>query len=1060
MMPEHSVSPETARGWVDSPDSSQHVVSTTSPASNGSHSTPTRAPKSRNRTRPVSISPLSTTTSPSANGFHSTLDRPPSISKGTRAVSPPPHVRIDVLRDAMTRQLDPGATEERAFHRNGASLFVFLQAIAFLICLRRDFPTVRITGLIVLVSVFLMGGTITLTEAKTRGERILTVTVLAIILALSSLSLAIVTWPCTHCGYYWVGEAMDASTACSQMSDVQSSQLGVAWDLLLSPEEGCSLVTPCRKCVGNIFLFLIQASYKGGLLSGLLSGTFHDPEQQLEDDRKAAVAEEEKRFNISLYQTSDSMFGDLADWYLYHFKHTKERDLQRFNLKLAKTLSQMSQSGQLDDESLTKTMAEIFCSPASRFDDHDPNRFLADLKTPRFTGEEDVNITAPSLQSIMRGDVLHTLGVSNCFMLRFALLIQEDHDLEKKAIKYTTMMPSQNETGMKSVDYTFALPFLVTPGLDQDIDPESSGMKRIKRLMDLYVRFPFEDKPIYFDTKQEYYAFYRWQLEGTIQDEWYFPDWFLQTEKRQEFADFRATQLKVSNDHLVLEDPTSDRTLGDRTFYGTGQRFLTPAKFPGVHEDYEYLFPGGPDSYMTEAHNEKFRYSKKPKADDLMKMIHTFWPKEAKGRKRNGEYWVPLGRFKDRVVEIDLSVTADLESRKDFHSPGCILYLDPKTKLPMGIWEASRKRLFLPNEGRDWEHAKYYYRVTERAVLATLHVIESHFGWSQAVATAAWQTLPVDHILRVLLKPFTLNVHSVNWAAYVSESTLNVLSRRRALCVVLVCTDFASPDSFANCPSSATVAVAAAAAAPRAPCRRCRRYHMLVREHSVLTHGSGFTTEGVVGAFMTFFRDFNFSQSFPESLKARRLDEVRDFDPKSLPYHSQGVKLYDLHHTFVGEMLALAYPTDEALLADGSVVRFWSHVNTYGRHLDPCVCGLPSDLFYDDNGVWPMFETKRTCTDLLDLAGFDMHKNVVSRRRDWCTKTDEFTKVRAVRALSEKACEENRQCNGLLYDVHYQRLDMSLPELKTREQLVNFLATFIWHVTAGVCDACFFFICS
>ena len=142
-------------------------------------------------------------------------------------------------------------------------------------------------------------------------------------------------------------------------------------------------------------------------------------------------------------------------------------------------------------------------------------------------------------------------------------------------------------------------------------------------------------------------------------------------------------------------------------------------------------------------------------------------PKEARRKKTNGEKIVPLARFKDRIVEIDFSVTAALPSRELFHSPGCILYLDPKTKLPMGIWEASRKRLFLPHEGRDWEHAKYYYRVTERAVLATLHVIESHFGWSQSVATAAWQTLPEDHILRVMLKPFTLNVHSVNWAVYV-----------------------------------------------------------------------------------------------------------------------------------------------------------------------------------------------------------------------------------------------------------------------------------------------------
>lgn len=225
---------------------------------------------------------------------------------------------------------------------------------------------------------------------------------------------------------------------------------------------------------------------------------------------------------------------------------------------------------------------------------------------------------------------------------------------------------------------------------------------------------------------------------------------------------------------------------------------------------------------------------------------------------------------------------------------------------------------------------------------------------------------------------------------------------------------------------------------------------MLVREHSVLTHGSGFTTEGVVGAFMTFFRDFNYSQTFPESLEARRLHEVKEFDPQSLPLYSQGLRLYKVHHKFVEQVINLAYTTDEAMVMDYSVIRFWNHVNTYGRHLDPCVCGLQSDLFFDDNGVWPSFETKRTCKELLDIAGFNPSKNDVSRRRDWCAKVDPFSKVQAIRKLSDKACDANPNCNHLLYDVHYQRLDMSLPALKTREQLVNFLATFIWHVTAGV----------
>ena len=107
----------------------------------------------------------------------------------------------------------------------------------------------------------------------------------------------------------------------------------------------------------------------------------------------------------------------------------------------------------------------------------------------------------------------------------------------------------------------------------------------------------------------------------------------------------------------------------------------------------------------------------------------------------------------------------------------------------MGIWKSSTREMILPYQGVKWEHAKFYYRVTERAAVATAHVAESHFGWSQPVATATWQTFHVDHPLRSMLKPYTLNVHSVNSAAY----------------------------------------------------------HMLVREAAILTHGSSFTTEGVIG---------------------------------------------------------------------------------------------------------------------------------------------------------------------------------------------------------------------
>jgi hypothetical protein len=125
-------------------------------------------------------------------------------------------------------------------------------------------------------------------------------------------------------------------------------------------------------------------------------------------------------------------------------------------------------------------------------------------------------------------------------------------------------------------------------------------------------------------------------------------------------ADFRAKRIKVSRDHLALDDPYSDKTLGDRCFYGAGQQFLTPIKIPGIDEDYEYMFPEGPHSYLSEEHRdtEAFRYPHKPRANDLMKMIHNFWPKEAKrkgGKKNAVKELLP---YKNRLVEIDFAVIA------------------------------------------------------------------------------------------------------------------------------------------------------------------------------------------------------------------------------------------------------------------------------------------------------------------------------------------------------------------------------------------------------------------
>lgn len=116
--------------------------------------------------------------------------------------------------------------------------------------------------------------------------------------------------------------------------------------------------------------------------------------------------------------------------------------------------------------------------------------------------------------------------------------------------------------------------------------------------------------------------------------------------------------------------------------------------------------------------------------------------------------------------------------------------------------------------------------------------------------------------------------------------------------------------------------------------------------------------------------------------------------------------------------------------------------------MDPCVCGLDSDLFFDDK-AWPGFEATRTCMELLDLVKYNRGKHDVTRRRDWCSKEDAFTRVKAVRLSLQIKCNNDPSCSHLPYGLHYMRTDMGLGPLKTRDQFVDYIATVIWHCSAG-----------
>ena len=559
----------------------------------------------------------------------------------------------------------------------------------------------------------------------------------------------------------------------------------------------------------------------------------------------------------------------MAPWYLDHVNQTAPGNLKQFHYKFTKALAN---GGRFNDEEITEVMESFLCSPTSRIDSPDPAKFLNDIKTPRFTGEPEggLNISTGALQRIMRGDKLKDLGAALCFALRFVLFVPEDSELEHKSIAYTQLLPSTNEVGMKVKDYTTVLPMIALPSFDQDIDIHGTNMKTVERLIDIFARFPLNDKPIYFDTKEEYQAFYRWEMANQLQDAWYFPSWYLKTEKAADLAELVALKMKHANVRPTFEDATSDEALGDNSFFGPPAKFLTPLKVPGVDYDYEYTFPGNPDRYLTDEHRDFFRVPMKPTSAQLLDMLCHHWPKEAirleRMKKRNRNV-VPLARFKDKVVEIDYAVFAKQQEREGYMSGGAILYLDAKTRQPIGIWKSTHKRMYLPTD-ENWKYAKLFYRTTERITVATFHV-ESHFGRSQATATAAWQTLPETHGLRILTKPFTLNVHSVNWAAH----------------------------------------------------------HLLARNHSILHHSSGKTHDGYIDLMMQPFSDITFNRSVPQFFAESKLHEV--LDTSNIPFHDQGRRVYSAHREFVEKFIDVLYPTDKDLLQDSYAVRFWHHVNTY-----------------------------------------------------------------------------------------------------------------------------------
>ena len=130
--------------------------------------------------------------------------------------------------------------------------------------------------------------------------------------------------------------------------------------------------------------------------------------------------------------------------------------------------------------------------------------------------------------------------------------------------------------------------------------------------------------------------------------------------RRGRWPIFEPNKLKSHVIILPLMIRTPTRPWATVAFTVLDNNFLTPIKIPGIDEDYEYMFPEGPHSYLSEEHRdtEAFRYPHKPRANDLLKMIHNFWPKEAKRKGAKMNAVKELLSYKNRLVEIDFAAIA------------------------------------------------------------------------------------------------------------------------------------------------------------------------------------------------------------------------------------------------------------------------------------------------------------------------------------------------------------------------------------------------------------------
>lgn len=254
----------------------------------------------------------------------------------------------------------------------------------------------------------------------TRGERLMLSLLCGNVWILATIAMLLIASPCVNCAHFFTnieGAAAAASPA-SASSELFTAEYHTGWrfwHLILQEEDdsdvnsfgkGDFATMTCRRCISDAASLLTGEGWHRAFAHWGWSDD--DTTNVKSAARDWSAIKELPVEDQPIHQDA----GDLAAWYMDYANQTRTRDLRLFNDIVAEALVL---KGHLSGEALAEALEEFFCSPASRVDQPDPTKFLADIQKARFTGEDangvKSNLTSSKLQKIMRGDYLRELGV-------------------------------------------------------------------------------------------------------------------------------------------------------------------------------------------------------------------------------------------------------------------------------------------------------------------------------------------------------------------------------------------------------------------------------------------------------------------------------------------------------------------------------------------------------------------------------------------------------------------------------------------------------------------------